>query len=100
MSVVIGSIEFEGPFADLNDLEETAGIYALLCENKGELELLELEDTCSIRDSFVGDEFTSNLRFFQENATGTLLAAVHYTPELSGEERRQVMTELRKEFEC
>jgi hypothetical protein len=99
MGVLIGQIEFEGPYADFNDLKNDAGIYALLAENGEELELVELEDSHSVKECFTDSEFTNNLRFFQDTAHGQLYTAVHYTPGLSAEQRRQVRLELMREFE-
>lgn len=98
MGVLIGPIEFEGPFSDFTELQEAAGIYAILTERNGEFELLEMEESFSVKDCVHTDEFTSNLRFFQETS-GPLLAVVHYTPDLNSEERRRVRLELLKEFE-
>lgn len=99
MGVLIGPIEFEGPFADFGELKNDAGIYALLAESGEELELIELEDSASVRDCFAETELTSNLRFFQDTAHGQLFAAVHYTPGLSESERREIRLDLMREFQ-
>ncbi len=101
MGIVIGPIEFEGPYtyADAHNLKEEPGLYAILTENKGEFELVELDEASCVRHCLDADEYTSNLRFFQETSHSNLLAAVHYTPELSRDERRNMRLNLLKEFE-
>ncbi|MBX9569103.1 MAG: hypothetical protein K2X77_09425 [Candidatus Obscuribacterales bacterium] len=99
MGLLIGPIEFEGPFADFNELRDDAGIYALLAENGEDLELIELEDSNSVKDCLFDNEFSNNLRFFQETAKGQLFAAVHYTPGLTAQQRRDVRLDLLREFE-
>ncbi|MBX9686315.1 MAG: hypothetical protein K2X27_06405 [Candidatus Obscuribacterales bacterium] len=99
MSVLIGAFEFEGPYEDVLHLKEEPGLYAILCESKGEFELVELDETNSLRNCFDSDEYTSNMRFWQENSHGKLLAAVHYTPELTRQERFEMKNRLLLDFE-
>lgn len=99
MGIVIGPIEFEGPFADARELREEPGIYAILSETKGEMELVELDEASCVRHCLDADEYTSNLRFFQETSYSNLVAAVHYTPELSREQRRHMKMRLMEEFQ-
>ncbi len=99
MGIVIGPIEFEGPYADAGCLKAEAGLYAILCENKGEYELVELDESSSVKTCFDADEYTSNLRFWQETSANNLMAVVHYTPELNGEERRSIKDQLLQEFQ-
>ncbi len=99
MGIFIGPLEFEGPFADAEDLRDAAGIYALFTERKGEFELIELDETICVKDCLDNEEYTSNKQFWQEMSSSKLLAAVHYTPDLSREQRRHTMLKLMKEFE-
>lgn len=99
MGVLIGPIEFEGPFSDFSQLKDSSGIFAILTQLGEDFELVELDDSNCVRDSLMDSEFTSNLRFLQDTAKSTLFTAVHYTPKLSHEDRRQVCIELLREFE-
>jgi len=99
MGIVIGPIEFEGPYADANNLKAEPGIYAILSESKGELELVELDEAHSLRNCLDTEEYTSNMRFWMETSQSNLVAAVHYTPELSRDERRNMKMRLMQEFE-
>ena len=99
MGIFIGPLEFEGPFAEAEDLKDAAGLYALFSERKGEFELIELDETMCVKNCLDTEEYTSNKRFWQEMSSSKLLAAVHYTPELSREQRRNMMLRLMKEFE-
>lgn len=99
MGIFIGPVEFEGPFTDSADLKEAAGLYAILAENKGEMELVELDEANCLKDCLDVEEYTSNKQFWQEMSSNKLLAAVHYTPDLSREQRRNMMLRLLQEFE-
>lgn len=50
MSILIGALEFDGPFEDIDSLSDASGIYAVLCENDGELELVEIADAEVVRE--------------------------------------------------
>lgn len=99
MAIVIGPLEFEGPYTDSSELREEPGLYALLCESKGEFELIELEEASSLKHCLEAEEYTSNKRFWQEMSQSCLQAAVHYTPELSREQRQAMKVRLMMEFE-
>ena len=100
MGIVIGPIEFEGPYTDAGDLKAQPGLYAILCESKGEFELVELDEASCVKDCLDAEEYTSNRRFLVETSPSNLLAAVHYTPHLSKDERRHMKMRLLEEFEC
>lgn len=99
MGIVIGPIEFEGPYSNSEHLKEEPGLYALLCESKGEFELVELDEAGCVKHCLDGDEYTSNMRFWQETSSSNIVAAVHYTPQLSKDQRQYMKMRLLKEFE-
>lgn len=99
MAIVIGPIEFEGPYSDSSQLKEEPGLYALLCESKGEFELIELEEASCVKHCLEAEEYTSNKQFWQEMSSSKLQAAVHYTPQLSREQRQAMKLSLMQEFE-
>lgn len=98
MAVVIGPLEFEGPYSDAGELDDIPGVYALFCEHNGEYEFLELDENKSLKCCLDADEFTSNLRFLEETSRGKIVAAVHYTPDLNAEQRQQIKLSLLTEF--
>lgn len=98
MGVLIGPLEFDGPFSDASDLKDAPGLYALFCENRGEYELVELDEHKSLKNCLDADEYTSNLRFLEETSPGKIMAAVHYTHGLSAEERQKMKLRILKEF--
>lgn len=99
MGIMIGAIEFEGPYSDAANLKDEPGLYAILCENKGEMELVELDEAGCLKHCLDADEYTSNILFWQENSHSRLQAAVHYTPHLSREQRCDMKLRLLEEFE-
>ena len=91
MSVLIGSWEFEGPFKETHKLKAEAGIVALLTRNKGELELVELDESDSVSD-FVCRRIKGSTN------PAISAAAVYYCSDLNTTLRQGLVDELMKEF--
>lgn len=94
MNILIGDLEFEGPWNVQEQICEEPGILAVLYEKDGEYELVELVES-------------ENLRLTTEalNTNGlsdkqmTLTVAAHYTADLTTQERREIVAELLQTFE-
>ncbi|MBY0549057.1 MAG: hypothetical protein K2W95_17420 [Candidatus Obscuribacterales bacterium] len=93
-SILIGTVEFEGPFRDGEDLLPLPGIFAIVCQSKSELELLTLDESHCLKDCLNSSEYEDNMLFFSEHCKGALLAIVHYTPAMSAAERIALKNEL------
>jgi hypothetical protein len=100
MSIIIGRLEFEGPFDDPLDIKEEPGIYGIISEVEDELELVELGETHCLRECLNSDEHVSNIQFLTENCRGKLSAVVHYTPDLLPSERIEIKHQLLSELDC
>lgn len=94
MSILIGRLEFEGPFRAAENIEARPGLFALFCETDDEYELLEVDHADVLDGCLESEEYVNNIAFYQENCTGTLCAAVHYTDDLTRKERAQLRDEL------
>jgi hypothetical protein len=92
MSVLIGSWEFEGPFKEMHKLKAEPGIVALLARNKGELELVELDESDSVSE-FVGRRIKGTTH------PSITAAAVYYCSDLNTTLRQGLVDELMKEFD-
>lgn len=95
MSILIGSLEFEGPYVDFDSLSDNAGIFAVICQTDEEYELIELGEAELVRE---------HLHSHPERGTWRELSldvsvAVHYTPDLSRDERLEIKDLLDREFE-
>lgn len=95
MSILIGEVEFEGPYFDFHNLNRQPGIYAVLStENDDEVELLELDEADDVKE-----HSHKQRQFWQENVGGVLSIAVYYTPGLLVKERKAIKDTLLAEYE-
>lgn len=93
-SILIGTVEFEGPFRDREELLALPGIFGIVCQSKNELELLTLDESHCLKDCLTSSEYEDNMLFLSEHCTGALLAIVHYTPAMTTSERIALKNEL------
>ena len=94
MSILIGALEFDGPCDDIDLLSDTSGIYAVLSENNGEFELVDMGESEYVRESL--QEHADRQQWQDEGLIITF--AVHYTSDLSAQERREIKEALDREF--
>lgn len=99
MSVLIGKLEFEGPFTSPTEIRPEPGIFGILCQVGGEFELIDLDESHCLRDCLESQEHTNNLLFYSETCSGQLSGVVLYTPELTSAERVQLKNEILAEFD-
>lgn len=95
MTILIGPLEFEGPYSDIDMLSDEAGIFALLCENAGEYELLEFGESEAVREQL--NNHQERLDLLEDGFAVSF--AVHYTPDLSAKERFDILRDLEHEFD-
>ncbi len=94
MSILIGELEFEGPYEDAQSIRPEAGLFGILCQIGEEAELIDLDETHCLQDCLVTSEHINNMIFYAETCNGTLAAAIHYTPDLTAKERKELKHEL------
>jgi hypothetical protein len=91
MAILIGALEFDGPVLDIDML---SGIYAVLCQNGEDLELLDLGETDYVREDLLRH---AERDLWSEQGL-QLAFAVHYTADLTPSERRELKEALDLEF--
>ena len=95
MAVLIGALEFDGPYADLKSLRNASGVYAVLCENDEEdLELIEIGDADSIQNHL--QTHPNRDQWSDEGAEIRFI--VHYTHDLCQQERQALKETIEREF--
>jgi|SRR5215471_14282841 len=97
MSIHIGSWEFQGPFTKTMDLLHEPGIYAILSGMEDQIELLEIDETESIRASIEHHPWYQLPRY---GSGGPLAVAVYYCPDLTDDLRAGLVEQLLAEFHC
>ncbi len=95
MSILIGALEFEGPFLDFDSLSDEPGIYAVLCEIQGEFELVELGDSEQVRECLIHHPERDS---WHDNCPA-LAVAVHYTADITTNERHEIRENLEQNFD-
>lgn len=95
MTVLIGSWEFEGPFAEAAEFLHEPGIYAILSHTGSEYELLELEESESVRATL---ERHQRYPLGGSNRALNVSAAVYYCADLTTALREGLIEEVLKEF--
>lgn len=93
MTVLIGSWEFEGPFVDTTQLRKEPGICAVLTAVDGEYELVEMEESESVRTFF------EQHKNYILNGEGETAAVVYYCEDLTSALRQGLIDEVMKELE-
>ncbi len=95
MSILIGELEFEGPFLDFDILSDEPGIFAVLVKNENDFELVEMDDAEQVREHL----FTHPQRSSWYEISDEVVVAVHYTSDISHDERREIKQTIEREFE-
>ncbi len=93
MTVLIGALEFDGLHTDVSLLSNTPGIYAVLCNNDEEYELLELGQSDDVRKQVL-----DQCNDWKEDGRDIAIA-VHYTGDLPADVRIELIDEIQLEFE-
>lgn len=99
MSILIGELEFEGPFLQAEDIRPEPGIFGILCQENGEFELIDLGETQCLRDCLDPGEHENNMLFYSETCKGQLSAVVHYTQGMPAKERIALKYRLLSELQ-
>ena len=93
MTILIGKYEFEGPFRSTSDLEEKAGLYAVLHQEDDEYTLIQLSQASDVKSSI--ELSPSSSRIEQENT----IIAVCYTRDCGLRQRRKMVDDTLLEFD-
>lgn len=86
MSIIIGELEFQGPFLNINKLSDAPGIFAVINTEDRIYELVEMNDTDQVKETLLSHP---HLNTWQKICP-ELAFAVHYTDKISAEERQDV----------
>ncbi len=97
MSVLIGSWEFEGPYSKLTEFRPEPGIVAVLSCKNDELELIEIDESESVKDYLQSRHLNLAQRTTGDYGVST---AVYYCSDLNATLRQGLISKLLKEFEC
>jgi len=92
MAILIGKYEFDGPYHNVDDLEEKEGLYAVLHCEADEYKLIHLAHADNIRERI-------QLSPAPGSPTGKVLLAALYTPRCGARERSTMVDDIHSEFD-
>ena len=95
MSLTVSDITFEGPFSSSDDLEDRSGVYLIVDQVDGETLLIDCGESAQMRTRVASHDRSE---CWQRNGRGRLSVAVHYTPGLQQDGRRQIESRLRSRY--
>ena len=94
MSVAIEHIEFDGPFSEPLEIPSTPGLFGLVADTEGELELLHL-DQCECLSSSLQEVDVEGLLVSLKRTTDTGICVItHQMPGSSEHERTRLVSDL------
>lgn len=95
MSVTIGKHSFDGPYASTTYLEDRSGVYAIIDDRSGSLNLIDVGESATVKSRVESHDRES---CWTRNRMGTLKFAVLYTPGIQQTGRMQIEQEIRNQF--
>jgi len=95
MSIEIDGIQFEGPYTDLNKLEDRSGVYAILDKRADTTILLDAGESSEVKTRLSNHE---RKPCWNTNSHGTIAVAVKYTPNLQQAGRKEVEQKIRNKY--
>ena len=97
MSVLIGSVEFDGPFTNSQEIRELPGIYGLLRRTGEEYELVDFGESSCLRHCLRPSQVNSGESFHA--GPGELSIVVHYLLGKNTRERIDIKNRLMSELD-
>jgi hypothetical protein len=94
MSIKLGNYYFE-PHETAATLQDKSGVYAILCLIGKEYKVIDIGESSQVKTRIEGHDRES---CWKKHCNGTLIIAVHYTPNIQQAGRREIEQELRRLF--
>jgi hypothetical protein len=95
MAITVGVYSFEGPYEDTSNLEDRSGVYVIFCFRDGKYYVVDVGESAKVKDR-VDNHDRSDC--WKKNCTGTLMVAVHYTPNLQQAGRMEIEQAIRDQY--
>jgi len=96
MGIIIAGYSFEGPFTSTDNLEDRAGVYAILCDKDDKYYVIDAGESARVKTRVDNHDRKD---CWKRNCTGTLKVAVYYTPNMQQQGRMQVEQEIRDKYD-
>jgi len=92
MTIHFEEYRFEGPYSSTGELEDTPGVYVIIC-NKNECYFpIDVGETDTVRSMI---ENNNRKKFWEWHSSGTLKFSAMYTPGIQAAHRMKIVKKLR-----
>ena len=91
----IADYAFEGPYRSVEKIEDSPGVFLVMCESAGKYYLLDVDHSDEMRKAIQNHERRS---CWEKHRRGPIKYAVHYTGDMSPEEREKIEKKIRREY--
>jgi hypothetical protein len=95
MSINIHGYIFEGPYTELNKLEDLSGVYAILDHRADATILIDVGESSEVRTRITNHD---RKPCWTSKSQGTLSVAVKYTPNLQQTGRKEIEQAIRTKY--
>lgn len=92
----IGRYIFEGPFSSINQIRETSGIYAVICSDGSKQFVVDIGSSGQLKTRLANHERRD---CWLSQCHGILAFAILYTPNYTDDQRTEIESELRKQYD-
>ena len=95
MTIKIGKYTFEGTYVSTTELEDRAGVYAILCRAGDKTYVTDVGESATVKTRV---ENHDRKACWKRNCSGELRYAAHYTPHLQEPGRKAIEQEIREQY--
>lgn len=96
MSIKIGKYKFEGPYSSDDSLDDSSGVYAILCNNSDSYKVIDVGESSEVRTRVKTHD---RRNCWERNCFYTIMYAVYYTPHKKQSGRKKIEQEIREEYD-
>lgn len=95
MGLTVGQYEFEGPYTNAGNLQDSSGVYVIVDSVNGQYYPIDCGESATVKSRV---ENHDRADCWERNSSGTLMVAVLYTPHLQSAGRIAVEQEIRNAY--
>jgi len=96
MSINIGNYTFNGPYFSTDELEDSSGIYAIICQENDNNYIVDVGESASVKYRV---ENHDRKDCWSNSCKGKLAVAVYYTPNMHQSGRMEIEQEIRNKYD-
>ncbi len=95
MLMPVADYTFEGPYRTVEKIEDSPGVFLVMCESAGKYYLLDVDHSDEVKKAIKNHERRS---CWEKHRRGPIRYSVHYTGYMSSGEREKIEKKIRREY--